>query len=242
MSTVASNRQDARYHGLHMAAAEYFRLEDDGCRYELIDGVVCVSPSPTFWHQKIALHIGHQISAYLEGHPVGEVACAVDVHLGRSAGGGDLVYRPDVVFLSTRRAAECGERIVGLPDVVVEIVFPGSRHQDTIRKRFDYERCGVPEYWIIDPERHSTTFYRLQGAGYIEIEPSADGFVSTAIPGFPRLVPLAPLLSAGSRRPVVRDDCPFLSGGPVRALAFRRPLRCLVTVDGRRYTARQQEV
>lgn len=184
MTTVASGSREARYHGLRMTAEEYLRLKDDGCRYELIDGVICVSPSPTLVHQEIITQLAIEIGLHLRTSPGGKVAVEIDVHLGKGSTGRDLVYRPDVVFLSKHRAAECHERIVGPPDVIVEVISPDSRQHDTVKKKSDYERCGVPEYWLIDPEHDTMTFYRLAGGRYVQIEPVEGSYNSMAIPGF----------------------------------------------------------
>jgi Uma2 family endonuclease len=173
----------ASYAGLRMSAEEYFSLEEDACRYELIDGVVCMSPSPTPRHQKVAAFIVHQIAAHLDEHPLGEVFVEVDVHLGRGPKGGDLVYRPDVVFIRAERVAANIDRIVEPPDLVVEIVSDTSRRYDHETKKSDYERCGVAEYWIIDPAREAATFYRLESGQYIEVKTEGDRFHSTALAG-----------------------------------------------------------
>ncbi|MBI4579614.1 MAG: Uma2 family endonuclease, partial [Planctomycetes bacterium] len=160
MPLVMAERQtaEARYHGLRMTADEYLRLPDDGRWYELIDGVVCMSPSPTPAHQKVAARLVGQISAWLDRHPIGEVFVEVDVQLGVGPRGGDLVYRPDVVFVRGDAAGAITDRISGPPHLVVEIISPSSRRFDHETKKGDYERCGVEEYWIIDPERREMTF------------------------------------------------------------------------------------
>jgi len=183
-SLVCPASREVRYRGLRMTAEEYLQLEDDGFRYELIDGVICMSPSPTAVHQKVATRIAAQIVAYLEKHPVGEVFVEVDVNLGSGPRGGDLVYRPDVVFVRAERAAAMRERIVGPPDLVVEVVSNTSRRYDHETKKNDYERCGVGEYWLIDPEQDTMVFYRLQGGRYVEVTPQGNTIASEAIPGF----------------------------------------------------------
>lgn len=174
-----SNTLEPRYRGLRLSADEYLQLDDDGFRYELVDGVVCMSPSPTPAHQEIVLEIGAQIRNHLQQHPIGKVFVELDVQLR-----GDLVYRPDVVFLRAERAEQCRERVVGPPDLIVEVVSPDSKRYDAETKRGDYERCGVAEYWMIDPQRDSMVFLRLQGERYVEIEPTGNRLASEAVPGF----------------------------------------------------------
>lgn len=178
-SVNISNGHDPCYRGLRLTADDYFSLDDDGFRYELVDGVICMSPSPTPGHQEIVLEIGAQIRNHLEQHPIGRAFVELDVQLRD-----DLVYRPDVVFLRTDRAKACRERVVGPPDLIVEVISPDSRRYDSETKRGDYARCGVAEYWMIDPQRGSMIFLRLQGGRYVEIEPTDDRLTSAALPGF----------------------------------------------------------
>lgn len=172
------------YHGLRMTAEEYLALGPTEQWYELIDGLVHMSPSPTPRHQRVAARIAGEISEYLSHHPVGEVFVEVDVSLGRGPLGGDLVYRPDIVFLRAERAARNMDRITEPPDLVVEIVSPLSRRFDHETKKADYERAGVREYWIIDPEERTTTFYRLEAGRYVQVQPVGQRLASLAIPGF----------------------------------------------------------
>lgn len=174
---------EARYHGLRVSADQYFQLEDDGCRYELIDGVICMSPSPTPIHQYVVAEIVGQLYAFLKAHRIGRVAVEVDVHLGRSPHGGDLVYRPDIVYLRNERVASNLQCIREAPDLVVEVVSPTSRQFDRETKRMDYERFGVLEYWIIDPEKETMTFYRLVESRLVVMPTPGDAFHSEAVGG-----------------------------------------------------------
>lgn len=172
------------YHGLRMTAEEFFDLGETHIRYELIDGVVCMSPSPTPSHQNIIVQIAHQIASCLDQHPVGNAYVELDVHLGKGPKGLDLVYRPDIIFLSKQRAEECRDRVVGPPDLVVEIISADSRQYDSRTKKSDYERCGVTEYWLIDPLQRTTTFYQRQGDRFAEVKPEKGKLTSKAITGF----------------------------------------------------------
>ncbi len=181
---TTSTTPEARYHGLRMTAEEYFQLREDTIRYELIDGVICMLPSPTPIHQALIIEIITQLGVFLQSNPVGEALPSVDVHLEPITSGADLVYRPDIVFLRSERLGEIGDHITGAPDLVVEIISPSSRSYDSETKKNDYERCGVREYWLIDPEREAMTFYRLRNAGYEAIQPEANRLASEAVPGF----------------------------------------------------------
>lgn len=178
MMFLPDNRE-ARYRGLRMTADDYLAAPDDGHRYELINGVVCMSPSPSRPHQKVIGEIYLQLANFLARHPVGEAIVEVDVRLAE-----DLVYRPDVVFVSAQKAAHCGARITVVPDLVVEVISPDSRRYDHETKKGDYERCGVREYWLVDPEKREFVFYRLENGRYISVPASGDTIASQVISGF----------------------------------------------------------
>ena len=170
--------------GLRMRADEFFQIPDDGHNYELIDGVVTMTPSPAPKHQAVLMEITTQIGMFLRDHATGQALPEIDVHLGEGPTGGDLVYRPELVFIRTERLPEIDDRVVGAPDLVVEIISRGSRRFDSETKKDDYERFGVREYWLIDPEQESMTFFRLVGGRYIEVPPIGNTFPSEAIRGF----------------------------------------------------------
>lgn len=173
-----------RYQGVRLSAEEYFQLTDDGYKYELVDGVMMMSPSPTTRHQAVAMEIATQISVYLRDHDVGRVLAETDVHLGRNDTGRDIIYRPEIVFLSAEHVARTKKRIVGPPELVVEIISPDSRRYDSQTKRGDYEKHGVGEFWLFDPENDTMTFLRRKGDGFVEVESTGDRFASEAVPGF----------------------------------------------------------
>ena len=162
-----------------MSADGYRALEDDGFRYELINGVVILSPSPTPRHQSVLFEVSTQLGVFLHAHAIGRAYPETDVRLDD-----DLVYRPDIVFLRAERVRDNWECISVPPDLVVEIVSPQYRAFDTETKKSDYERFGVAEYWLIDPDRDEIKFYRLEDGKYREVGPTGDRFASEVIAGF----------------------------------------------------------
>ena len=181
--TCTTEGSDVCYRGLRMTAEEFMRLPECEITYELIDGVVFMSPSSTPAHQRIISRISYLIETYLDQHPIGAVYVEVDANLGAHYGR-HLVYRPDVVYLRKERAEESHERISGAPDLVVEVISPDSRQYDSITKKDDYERCGVTEYWLIDPLESKMTFYVRRDEKFVDAAPVGDTFASSAIPGF----------------------------------------------------------
>jgi len=78
------------------------------------------------------------------------------------------VVQPDLLFLSKDRLhlAAGGANIQGAPDLVVEVLSPGTRRTDAVTKRHLYQKYGVTEYWMVDPELETIQIYRLGPGGY----------------------------------------------------------------------------
>ncbi len=168
----------AKFAGLRMDADEYLSLQDDGFRYELIDGVVVMSPSPTPEHQDIRGEIEFQLRDFVDERGSGLVLSEVDVRLS-----GTLVYRPDLIFIKAGQDRPI-ELVDFPPDMVLEVLSPSSAAMDQRTKLADYERFGIAEYWIVDPYSASTKFLRLLRGRYIEVPPTGDHYVSEAVPDF----------------------------------------------------------
>ncbi|MCH8806984.1 MAG: Uma2 family endonuclease [Planctomycetes bacterium] len=183
--TVLTHEQaEAPYRGLRMTADEFLEIPDDGYNYELIDGVVAMSPSPSPIHQAVTTEIVVQIGSYLRDHPLGRVFTELDAHVGQGPTGGDLVYKPELLFVRAERLPEMREKIIGGPDLVVEVVSRGSRRMDSETKKNDYERFGVREYWLLDPQREAMTFWRLKDGKFVEVPATGETFASEAVAGF----------------------------------------------------------
>jgi Uma2 family endonuclease len=148
--------------------ADYLLLPDDGLRHEIIGGEHYVTASPVTRHQRILLNLSHLVQTYLDTHPIGSLFFApVDVLLSET----DVVV-PDLIYVSNARASVVtAKNVQGAPDLVVEILSPSTRPRDERLKRDLYEREGVQEYWIIDPDRHVVVVYRRAGARF---EPPLD--------------------------------------------------------------------
>ena len=152
------------YPGVKLTYDDYVHFPEDGKRHELIDGEHFVTPTPIRKHQAIATNLCGLIWSYLQSHPVGRVFVApFDVILSDFD-----VVEPDLVYLSRQRLTEIETSpwVKGAPNLVVEIGSPGTRQRDETIKRRLYERHGVPEYWVIDPELDTIHVYRRIGDHY----------------------------------------------------------------------------
>ena len=135
---------------------------DDGRRHEIIDGEHFVTPSPHARHQRVSQHLNSLLHRHVEEHQLGRIYYApVDVVLS------DVdVVEPDLLFISQARLAIVQAAVRGAPDLVIEIASPSSRRQDEVLKRGLYERAGVPEYWLVDPEAETVKVFRRRESGY----------------------------------------------------------------------------
>src|SRR5262245_38899584 len=139
---------------------DFVLFPDDGKRHELIDGEHYVTPSPDVRHQSIIGNLHFLIRLWLESHPVGRIFLSpLDVVFSDFD-----VVEPDLLYLSNERAAQVLTPLHarGVPELVVEIASNGTRKRDEMIKRQLYERAGVPEYWLIDPQIDVIRVYRRE--------------------------------------------------------------------------------
>jgi Uma2 family endonuclease len=177
--------------GAKLTYDDFLLFPDDGMRHELIDGEHYVTPSPNTRHQRISGRLHLLIGNWLETHPVGELFFApFDVVFSRFD-----VVEPDLLYLSKARAAEVltALHVAGVPELVIEIGSPGTRKRDETLKRRLYERTGVTEYWVVDPDLDAIRVYRQSGATFdrpLELSAEAgDVLTSPLLPGLE--IPLA---------------------------------------------------
>jgi Uma2 family endonuclease len=158
---------------------------DDGNRYELIEGELCVSTSPDLLHQRAAGRIYVAFAKYLEEQPVGEILFGPGVILSDYDG-----VIPDLVYLSNERRDEVatGARIYGAPSLVVEILSPGRQNleRDRTKKLRLYAKFGVEEYWIVDPRERAVEVYRRESETLKLFATliGRDAITSRLLPGF----------------------------------------------------------
>ena len=137
---------------------DFLQFPDDGKRHELIDGEHYVTPSPNTKHQRVSGRLYLTIGNWLEAHPTGQLFYApFDIVFSNFD-----VVEPDLLYMSNERAATIltDKHVRGAPEIVIEIGSPATRKRDETVKRRLYERSGVSEYWVVDPDLDTIRVYR----------------------------------------------------------------------------------
>ncbi|MBI2969149.1 MAG: Uma2 family endonuclease [Gammaproteobacteria bacterium] len=147
--------------------------EDMSRRYELMDGELYMVPAPTTRHQRVSRELFSILHRHVTVNRLGEVFyCPVDVILGE--GDAREVAQPDIVFVAAERGGIIKlHGIEGAPDLVVEIVSPGTESRDRGYKMKLYARHGVREYLVVDPDHRVMEIFT----------PGPQGFVAAARAG-----------------------------------------------------------
>jgi Uma2 family endonuclease len=150
---------EASVRTLKLTYEDYLYFPEDGRRHELIDGEHYVTAAPNLKHQTSALNLAGDLRNFVRPRDLGRVWMApIDVVLSKFD-----VVQPDLLFVSKARLhlAAGGANLQGAPDLVVEVLSPTTRRTDAITKRHLYEKFGVLEYWMVDPELETIEIYRL---------------------------------------------------------------------------------
>lgn len=147
----------------HWTYNEYAALPEDGKRYEVMNGVLIMTPAPGPDHQSAVLRLSHYLFMAVELAGLGRVLPSpVDVRLTS-----DRVVQPDVLVVLNANLHKITKKyIVGGPDLVVEIASPGTALYDRLSKFEAYEQVGVPEYWLVDHQGKSIEVLVLEENGY----------------------------------------------------------------------------
>jgi Uma2 family endonuclease len=144
---------------------DYCGLPDDGRRYEILEGELTVTPSPSRSHQEFAANLLVVLKPFVTARGLGQVFIApFDVILERTS-----VVVPDLLFVGRERLEIVTERgVEGAPDLIVEILSPGTARRDRREKAQLYARHGVRHYWLADPDARALETLELDGGRYRE--------------------------------------------------------------------------
>lgn len=139
-----------------------------------------MSPSPTTEHRRVSRRLFMGISLFTEETKIGEAFYApYDVFLDEHSN----AVQPDIVYVSAANAEVIKrDAIHGVPDMIIEILSQSNSKHDLIKKKELYQRFGVKEYWIINPDTKETIGYTLKDQTFIEQE-RLTGSIKSAVIG-----------------------------------------------------------
>jgi Uma2 family endonuclease len=145
---------------------EVYKNLPEGTLAELIDNVIYMSPSPVYYHQEVLLEIALQLKKQL-GHLGKVIIAPFDIYLNDTSN----AVQPDISIILNSNSGNLRRNghFHGVPDIIVEILSAENRAHDLVKKKELYERFGVKEYWIVDPQTKETWGYTLESFRYVEI-------------------------------------------------------------------------
>ncbi len=167
-----------------LTRADLADTPDDGHRYELIDGVLIVSPNPALPHQDVVGNLYLLLRAACPPE-LKVVLAPFDVALAD-----DTVLIPDL--LVSARSQFTRRELPGPPLLAVEVLSPSTRRFDLLLKRDRLQQAGAASYWLIDPDEPSVLVLELRAGVYVEVaQLRGDEAFEVALPFPVRLVPSA---------------------------------------------------
>jgi Uma2 family endonuclease len=163
---------------------DWLKLPDDRYRYEVIDGVLHMSPPPRARHQRILARLVANLMEFLKSESPGEL---LFVPIGVRLPNQTVPVKPDILFIKAERLDIIGEDYVeGAPDLIMEVLSPGNWLYDRREKMQLYQAAGIDEYWIVDPRTDTIEVYLLEQGTYLLLGEYGLGELaqSRVIPGF----------------------------------------------------------
>ena len=160
---------------------EVFKMLPEGTRCELINGTIYMSPAPTTNHQSFVVTLTGLFFNFLRKTKSGRVFTGpIDVYLDTKKN----AFQPDLIFISNKNLDIIKENgIYGSPELVVEILSPGTKNFDLTKKKKIYEKSGIQEYWVVDPRTKIAVGFKLVEKKFVEFknETKRNKYVSSFI-------------------------------------------------------------
>lgn len=146
---------------------EVFKMLPEGTRAELIDNSLYMSPAPNINHQDLSITLAAQLFNLCNRTKSGKVfAAPIDVFLNK-----ENAYQPDIIYIANQNLNIIKtDGVYGAPDLVIEIFSAGTKKLDLTKKKDAYEKAGVKEYWVVDPETSEAIGFQLVKGKYQEFK------------------------------------------------------------------------
>ena len=168
---------------VRLTVQDYLNIpEEDENRYELINGELYMAPAPSWEHQKSTIKLSTLLDNFVSDAGLGEaVASPIDVYLSD-----EDVFQPDIVFISNERLGIIrSDGIHGAPDLVIEVLSPGTERIDRTLKSERYEMFEVSEYWQANPIAKTLLVLRARDGAFERVGLFTEGMTleSPLLPG-----------------------------------------------------------
>jgi Uma2 family endonuclease len=145
------------------AMCEWEKLPE-GVRAEVVNRKLYILPPPSLYHADVITDIFFELINYVRREGLGKVYCS---DVGVFLFDGTNVVIPDIIFVSNANFHLFEEKgVFGAADLHIEVLSPGNRKHDLVRKKHLYEKGGVLEYWIVDPQTKNAQGYLLEDGKY----------------------------------------------------------------------------
>ena len=149
-----------------VSAAEFLRRPETNQPQQLIDGEIIEMPSPTPEHQDIVLEIAYFLKTLAKGRGWRVFVAPLDVEFDEFN-----APQPDViVVLPDSLCRVTDTRLIGAPDLIAEVLSPGTEKNDRSGKFRLYEKHGVREYWLVDPEPRLVEVWSLRDGKFARLD------------------------------------------------------------------------
>jgi Uma2 family endonuclease len=160
------------------ATVEDYQKLPEGAPFELIEGYLVKEPSPQYSHQDTFAEIFTKMRSYTKDMDLGKtMAAPFDVYLDD-----ENVFQPDILYVAKENLQLIKKNGVhGAPDLILEIISPSNAYNDFITKLHIYEKHGVKEYFIVDPETKEVVAYSLSGGKFKEAYREAGVIISSLL-------------------------------------------------------------
>jgi Uma2 family endonuclease len=139
---------------------EVYKMLPEGTLAELINGHIYMSPAPSNKHQRVLKKFLKLVDDFIIKNDLGELFVSpIDIFFDRHSN----AVQPDLAFISKENPNQPMdfEPFHGSPDILVEFLSPSNEKHDRFVKKDLYEKFGVKEYWIIDPDTKESFVYQL---------------------------------------------------------------------------------
>lgn len=148
--------------------ADYLKFPSDE-RWEVIDGIPYLQSAPTWQHQAVSIQLASQFNAYLKGKPCRVFTAPFDLCIPELDESDEeisnIISQPDIVVVCDQsRLRKTG--YFGVPSLIVEISSSSTARNDKLFKFNKFEKTGVKEYWIVEPDAKLVSVFILQNSRY----------------------------------------------------------------------------